>query len=128
MHCVQSHKLTVNLPKHLGPIWQLRRGLFEDNKLTCSFLIATALQRHAGEITAPEWSLLLRPEQNYGQPHVMPSLDLPGDWAFLTCRKSRRTRIQTSSLRRCGTMLSGCSCFSTYATRLYAIIQKRMGS
>ncbi|CAE7211449.1 DNAH6 [Symbiodinium sp. KB8] len=36
------------------------RGLFEDNKLTCSFLIATALQRHAGEITAPEWSLLLR--------------------------------------------------------------------
>ncbi|CAE7357297.1 DNAH6 [Symbiodinium natans] len=36
------------------------RGLFEDNKLTCSFLIATALQRHAGEITAKEWSLLLR--------------------------------------------------------------------
>ncbi|CAE7499104.1 DNAH6, partial [Symbiodinium sp. CCMP2456] len=66
------------------------RGLFEDNKLTCSFLIATALQRHAGEITAQEWSLLLRPEQNYGQRDVMasmPALDLPGDWAFWTCRK-----------------------------------------
>eukprot|EP00434_Breviolum_minutum_P018353 symbB.v1.2.016193.t2/scaffold1223.1/size130870/6 len=36
------------------------RGLFEDNKLTCSFLIATALQRHAGEISPTEWSLLLR--------------------------------------------------------------------
>ena len=36
-------------------------GLFEDNKLTCSFLIATALQRHDGEITPTEWSLLLRP-------------------------------------------------------------------
>ena len=35
-------------------------GLFEDNKLTCSFLIATALQRHAGEISPTEWSLLLR--------------------------------------------------------------------
>ncbi|CAJ1374899.1 unnamed protein product [Effrenium voratum] len=36
------------------------RGLFEDNKLTCSFLIATALQRHSGEISPTEWSLLLR--------------------------------------------------------------------
>jgi dynein heavy chain len=36
------------------------RGLFEDNKLTFSFLIATAFQRHFGEINPGEWSLLLR--------------------------------------------------------------------
>eukprot|EP00931_Biecheleriopsis_adriatica_P047279 TRINITY_DN27231_c0_g1_i1.p1 TRINITY_DN27231_c0_g1~~TRINITY_DN27231_c0_g1_i1.p1 ORF type:complete len:845 (-),score=153.28 TRINITY_DN27231_c0_g1_i1:29-2395(-) len=36
------------------------RGLFEDNKLTCSFIIATSIQRHAGEISPSEWSLLLR--------------------------------------------------------------------
>mmetsp|Transcript_55662 Transcript_55662/g.125197 ORF Transcript_55662/g.125197 Transcript_55662/m.125197 type:complete len:1244 (+) Transcript_55662:3-3734(+) len=36
------------------------RGLFEDNKLTLSFLIATSFQRYTGEINADEWSLLLR--------------------------------------------------------------------
>jgi dynein heavy chain len=36
------------------------RGLFEDNKLTFSFLIATAFQRHFHEINGNEWSLLLR--------------------------------------------------------------------
>jgi dynein heavy chain len=36
------------------------RGLFEDNKLTFSFLLATAFQRHFHEINSGEWSLLLR--------------------------------------------------------------------
>jgi dynein heavy chain len=36
------------------------RGLFEDNKLTFSFIIATAFQRYTGEVSAAEWSLLLR--------------------------------------------------------------------
>lgn len=36
------------------------RGLFEDNKLTCSFIIATSIQRHNQEINPMEWSLLLR--------------------------------------------------------------------
>eukprot|EP00930_Biecheleria_cincta_P027502 TRINITY_DN19311_c0_g1_i1.p1 TRINITY_DN19311_c0_g1~~TRINITY_DN19311_c0_g1_i1.p1 ORF type:complete len:4103 (-),score=885.99 TRINITY_DN19311_c0_g1_i1:122-12430(-) len=36
------------------------RGLFEDNKLTCSFIIATSFQRHNQEVSPAEWSLLLR--------------------------------------------------------------------
>jgi len=36
------------------------RGLFEDNKLTFSFMIATSFQRHYHEINQAEWSLLLR--------------------------------------------------------------------
>jgi len=36
------------------------RGLFEDDKLTFSFIIASAFQRHTGEVTNAEWSLLLR--------------------------------------------------------------------
>jgi dynein heavy chain len=36
------------------------RGLFEDNKLTFSFMIATSFQRHFHEINQQEWSLLLR--------------------------------------------------------------------
>jgi len=36
------------------------RGLFEDNKLTFSFLIATAFQLHSNEIFRPAWSFLLR--------------------------------------------------------------------
>lgn len=36
------------------------RGLFEQDKLTFSFIIATAYQRQAGEVNAGEWSLLLR--------------------------------------------------------------------
>lgn len=36
------------------------RGLFEDNKLTFSFLICTSFQRHFHEINQNEWSLLLR--------------------------------------------------------------------
>mmetsp|Transcript_47704 Transcript_47704/g.108527 ORF Transcript_47704/g.108527 Transcript_47704/m.108527 type:complete len:1551 (-) Transcript_47704:45-4697(-) len=36
------------------------RGLFENDKLTFSFLITTAFQRQNAEITPGEWSLLLR--------------------------------------------------------------------
>jgi len=36
------------------------RGLFEDNKLMTSFIIATSFQRHSNEIAPTEWSLLLR--------------------------------------------------------------------
>eukprot|EP00930_Biecheleria_cincta_P042962 TRINITY_DN29559_c0_g2_i1.p1 TRINITY_DN29559_c0_g2~~TRINITY_DN29559_c0_g2_i1.p1 ORF type:complete len:4097 (+),score=999.81 TRINITY_DN29559_c0_g2_i1:1152-12293(+) len=36
------------------------RGLFEDNKLMSALMIATAIQRHFGEIGPAEWSLLLR--------------------------------------------------------------------
>jgi dynein heavy chain len=36
------------------------RGLFEDNKLTFSFMIATSFQRHFHDINQAEWSLLLR--------------------------------------------------------------------
>jgi len=36
------------------------RGLFEDNKLTFSFMICTSFQRHFHEINSNEWSLLLR--------------------------------------------------------------------
>jgi len=36
------------------------RGLFEDNKLTFSFMIATSFQRHFHEINQAEWSLMLR--------------------------------------------------------------------
>lgn len=36
------------------------RGLFEDNKLTFSFLITTAFQLHANEIFRPQWSFFLR--------------------------------------------------------------------
>jgi dynein heavy chain len=36
------------------------RGLFEDDKLTFSFMISTAFQRHTGEVSMAAWSLLLR--------------------------------------------------------------------
>lgn len=36
------------------------RGLFEDDKLTFSFIIASSFQRHGHEINYQEWSLLLR--------------------------------------------------------------------
>jgi dynein heavy chain len=36
------------------------RGLFEDDKLTLSFMISTAFQRHFGEVSGTAWSLLLR--------------------------------------------------------------------
>jgi len=36
------------------------RGLFENDKLTFSFLIATSFQRQQKEVNAQEWSLLLR--------------------------------------------------------------------
>eukprot|EP00931_Biecheleriopsis_adriatica_P066335 TRINITY_DN4071_c0_g1_i5.p1 TRINITY_DN4071_c0_g1~~TRINITY_DN4071_c0_g1_i5.p1 ORF type:complete len:3484 (+),score=878.42 TRINITY_DN4071_c0_g1_i5:1149-10454(+) len=43
-----------------GVFGNVCRGLFEDNKLMSSFMIATALQRHFGEVQPQEWSLLLR--------------------------------------------------------------------
>mmetsp|Transcript_54927 Transcript_54927/g.128448 ORF Transcript_54927/g.128448 Transcript_54927/m.128448 type:complete len:1244 (+) Transcript_54927:3-3734(+) len=36
------------------------RGLFEDDKLTLSFLVATSFQRHTGQVSPAEWLLLLR--------------------------------------------------------------------
>lgn len=36
------------------------RGLFEDDKLTFSFIIATSIQRYHKEVSPAEWSLLLR--------------------------------------------------------------------
>jgi dynein heavy chain len=36
------------------------RGLYEADKLTTSFIIATSYQRHSAEINPGEWSLLLR--------------------------------------------------------------------
>mmetsp|Transcript_1422 Transcript_1422/g.4304 ORF Transcript_1422/g.4304 Transcript_1422/m.4304 type:complete len:1452 (+) Transcript_1422:2-4357(+) len=36
------------------------RGLFEDDKLTFSLILATSFQRHMKEINPAEWSLLLR--------------------------------------------------------------------
>jgi len=39
---------------------QVCRGLFEDDKLTFSFIIATSFQKQYGEINNAEWSLLLR--------------------------------------------------------------------
>lgn len=64
--------------------WHKLAGLFEDNKLTCSFLIATALQRHAGEISPTEWSLLLRTLNPLRNPAGVILLDHLGDYDVIT--------------------------------------------
>jgi len=49
-----SHSILANI------FVNVCRGLFEEDKLTFSFIIATAYQRQSGEINGAEWSLLLR--------------------------------------------------------------------
>ncbi|CAK8985673.1 unnamed protein product [Durusdinium trenchii] len=83
------------------------RGLFEDNKLTCSFLIATALQRHAGEISPTEWSLLLRGVGLLDMSAKPPNPDTDfftdkmWDFALCTARCQQVYAIQQYSFDRC---------------------------
>uniref|UniRef100_A0A7S1SD79 Dynein heavy chain n=1 Tax=Alexandrium catenella TaxID=2925 RepID=A0A7S1SD79_ALECA len=55
---VRMQYLQVSIMKNI--FMNVCRGLFEDDKLTFSFIIATSFQKHTSEISAAEWSLLLR--------------------------------------------------------------------
>ncbi|CAE8588678.1 unnamed protein product [Polarella glacialis] len=77
------------------------RGLFEDHKLTCSFIIATSFQRHAQEVTQSEWSLLLRGlgllDLTHRPPNPDPDFFTEKMWDFMyaieVCSKERCTGL-----------------------------------
>ena len=74
----------------------ISRGLFEIHKLHYSFLLATAIQREAGEIGELEWGLLLRDGSGSVDkktmrdiveamvPNPLPAMIDPLNWKFLT--------------------------------------------
>eukprot|EP00928_Gymnodinium_smaydae_P068046 TRINITY_DN5109_c0_g4_i2.p1 TRINITY_DN5109_c0_g4~~TRINITY_DN5109_c0_g4_i2.p1 ORF type:complete len:3873 (+),score=1233.23 TRINITY_DN5109_c0_g4_i2:1305-11621(+) len=74
------------------------RGLFEETKLTCSFIISTAYQRQNGEINNQEWLLLLRGvttlDVSERPPNPDPSFYHEKMWDFIYA-------IQTYSTEHC---------------------------